>query len=302
LREVLGQQAMQKGSLVGPDRLRFDFTHDTPLSEEELWRIEEMANRWIEENLEGSVRVMSYRDAIGTGATAIFEEKYGDQVRVLSFGDVSTELCGGTHARATGDIGLLKILSESGIAAGIRRIEALTGMGALRHIREGEQALKRTASLLKTSVEEVPARVDKLLEERRESQREIERLQSSTHGESGTDWLADARPLEGGGKALAVRVEGVDAKGIRTMVDDLRNRLGSGVVMLVSENDGKVLLAVGVTKDRTDAFRAGELVSQTAALLGGKGGGRADFAQAGGRDASQIEAAIVRFHEVLGTS
>ena len=302
LREVLGEQAMQKGSLVGPDRLRFDFTHDTPLSEEELWRIEEMANRWIEENLEGSVRVMPYRDAIGTGATAIFEEKYGDQVRVLSFGDVSTELCGGTHARATGDIGLLKILSESGIAAGIRRIEALTGMGALRHIREGEQVLKRTASLLKTSVEEVPARVDKLLEERRESQREIERLQSSTHGQSDTDWLADARPLEGGGKALAVRVEGVDAKGIRAMVDDLRNRLGSGVVMLVSENDGKVLLAVGVTKDRTDAFRAGELVSQTAALLGGKGGGRADFAQAGGRDASQIEAAIARFHEVLGTS
>ena len=298
LRQVLGPQAMQKGSLVSPHRLRFDFTHDGPLSGDEIEKIEDLTNEWILRNLPGTTRVMPYRDALESGAVAIFEEKYGDEVRVLSFGDVSTELCGGTHARATGDIGLLKIVSENGIAAGIRRIEALTGLAALAHVRHQESALRDTAALLKVPPEEVPSRVGKLLEDRRTSQREMEELRTAQRSEAAGDSLSEARDISGG-KALATRVDGLDAKAMRSMVDDLRNRLGAGVVMLVSETGGKVLVAIGVTKDLTGTFKAGDLVRETAGILGGGGGGRPDFAQAGGRDAAQIETAIARFYEIV---
>ncbi len=298
LRQVLGPQAMQKGSLVSPHRLRFDFTHDGPLSGDEIEKIEDLANGWILRNLPGTTRVMPYRDALESGAVAIFEEKYGDEVRVLSFGDVSTELCGGTHARATGDIGLLKIVSENGIAAGVRRIEALTGLAALAHVRRQESALQDTAALLKVPPEEVPSRVDKLLEDRRTSQREMEELRTAQRSEAAGDSLSEAREISGG-KALATRVDGLDAKAMRSMVDDLRNRLGAGVVMLVSETGGKVLVAIGVTKDLTGTVKAGDLVRETAGILGGGGGGRPDFAQAGGRDAAQIETAIARFYEIV---
>ncbi len=302
LRQVIGPQAMQKGSLVGPDRLRFDFTHDSPLSADEIESIEDRTNAWIEGNFPATARVMPYRDAIEAGAMAIFEEKYGDDVRVLSFGEVSTELCGGTHARATGDIGFLKILSESGIASGVRRVEALTGLGALEHIREREKVLRGTADLLKAPAEEVESRVGKLLEERRELQKEIERLKTSSQGNSATDWLENARPLPGGGQALAVKLQEVDAKSMRTLVDDLRNRLGTAVVLLVSETGGKVLLAVGVTKDLVGQFQAGQLIAATAEVVGGGGGGRPDFAQAGGSDPSRIGEAIECFYEKLGAS
>jgi alanyl-tRNA synthetase len=298
LREVLGAQATQKGSLVGPDRLRFDFTHDSALREEEIEQIEDLANQWIEANVAANTQEMPYRDAVQSGAIAIFEEKYGDDVRVVSFGPHSVELCGGTHAGATGDIGFLKIVSEQGVASGVRRIEALTGIGALRHIRREERTLRQVASLLKTVPAELPLRVEKLLEERKAGVREIERLKQTQRGEAAGDLLSEAREVDGK-KMLGVRVDGLDAAGMRSLVDDLRGRLVSGVVLVAAESGGKVLLAIGVTKDLVASHRAGDLIREVAQVVGGGGGGRPDFAQAGGSDASKIDAAIERFHQLV---
>ncbi len=298
LREVLGPQAMQKGSLVAPDRLRFDFTHDAPLSTQEIARIEDLANTWIEANAPAEVKQMGYQEAIEAGAIAIFEEKYGDNVRVISFGDFSTELCGGTHAKATGDIGLVKVLGESGIAAGVRRIEALTGLGAIEHIRRQEQMLQALAAQLKTSVPEVPGRVEKLLEERKQLEREIEALTARAHGAAAHDLSTGAKTI-GDLKLVAARVDGVDGKQLRSMIDDLRNKLGSGVVLLAVEKHGGVTLALGLTKDLIPRFKAGDLIHEVASVVGGKGGGRPDFAQAGGKDASKLDAAIARLEALL---
>jgi len=299
LREVLGDQAMQKGSLVGPERLRFDFTHDSPLSEDEIARIEDRVNEWIEANSSGSTQAMGYDEAMKTGAIAIFDEKYGDEVRVVSFGECSTELCGGTHAQATGDIGLLKVVSETGIAAGVRRIEALTGIGALRHIRSQERVAQEAAELLKVPLGELPTRLEKMLAERRELERELEELKSAQRGSAAGDLIDQAREVEGA-KVLGAMVEGVDAKAMRTMIDDLRNRLGPSVVLLMSESKGKVLLAVGVTKDLTDRHKAGDLIREVAGVVGGGGGGRPDFAQAGGKDPSKIDEAVEKFYGLVG--
>ena len=302
LRATLGEQAMQKGSLVGPERLRFDFTHDAPLSMAELDEIEDRVNEMIEANAAGAVQEMDYPSAIKAGAIAIFDEKYGDQVRVVSFGDCSTELCGGTHAQATGDIGLLKIISETGIAAGIRRIEALTGIGALRHIREQERFASDAAERLKVPLAELPGRIGKLLEERKEAQKQIDDLRARKSSGGGNDLFASARALSGyaGAKAIAAKIEDVDPKAMRTMVDDFRNRLGSGVVCLAAESGEKALLAIGVTKDLTGQLKAGDLIREVAAIVGGSGGGRPDFAQAGGKDPSKLDEAIARFNELVG--
>jgi alanyl-tRNA synthetase len=283
LRRVVGTQAMQKGSLVTPDRLRFDFTHDAPLTREEIEKIEDLVNEWVEDNAAGHTREMSYADAIEAGAVAIFEEKYGDRVRVVSFGDVSTELCGGTHTRATGDIGLLKVVSEGGIASGVRRIDALTGRGALAYMRDQERTLRYVAQLLKTSFGDVPERVEKLIEERRAAEREIEKLHAAKRGAASSDLTAGAKEI-GGVRVVAASVDGVAGKELRNMVDDLRGKLGSGVVLLAAENEGRLSLALGVTKDLTERFRAGDLVREVANVVGGKGGGRPDFAQGGGED------------------
>jgi alanyl-tRNA synthetase len=303
LRETLGEQAMQKGSLVGPERLRFDFTHDSPLTEEQLEEIEDRVNLMIESNQAGATREMDYPSAIKAGAIAIFDEKYGDTVRVVSFGDCSTELCGGTHARATGDIGLLKIVSETGIASGVRRIEALTGIGALRQIREQERLGKEAADRLKVPLAELPGRVGKLLDERKEAQKQIDDLRArKSGGGAGGDLYSSARELRAfaGAKAIAGKVEDVDAKAMRTMVDDFRNRLGTGVVCLAAAHGDKALLAIGVTKDLTDRLGAGDLIREVAAVVGGGGGGRPDFAQAGGKDPSKLDEAIARFNELVG--
>ncbi len=302
LRATLGDQAMQKGSLVGPARLRFDFTHDSPLTQDELDEIEDRVNEMIESNQDGETREMDYPSAIKAGAIAIFDEKYGDQVRVVSFGDSSTELCGGTHASATGDIGLLKIVSETGIAAGIRRIEALTGMGALRHIREQERLATDAAERLKVPLAELPSRVGKLLEERKDAQKQIDDLRARKSGGGGNDLFATARPIAAfeGTQAIAGIVEDADAKAMRTMVDDFRNRIGSGVVCLAAANGDKALLAIGVTKDLTDRLKAGDLIREVAGVVGGGGGGRPDFAQAGGKDPSKLAEAIAKFNELLG--
>ncbi|MEZ4352063.1 MAG: alanine--tRNA ligase [Myxococcota bacterium] len=302
LREVLGPQAMQKGSLVGPERLRFDFTHDAPLTQAELEAIEDRVNEWIESNQSGATREMDYKSAIEAGAVAIFDEKYGDRVRVVSFGDCSTELCGGTHARATGDLGLLKIVSESGIAAGVRRIEALTGLGALRHIRAQERLAGEAAERLKVPLAELPGRVGRLLDERKEAQKQIDELRARKPGAGGADLFSTARPLAAidGARLIAGRTEDVDAKAMRAMVDDFKNRLGSGVVCLAAAEGDKALLAIGVTKDLTGRLKAGDLIREVAAIVGGGGGGRPDFAQAGGKDPARIDDALAKFVELVG--
>jgi alanyl-tRNA synthetase len=298
LRAVIGPQAMQKGSLVAPDRLRFDFTHDAPLTRDEIDRIEDLANGWIEANAPARVREMPYDQAIEAGAIAIFEEKYGDRVRVISFGEFSTELCGGTHADSTGEIGLLKIVSESGIASGVRRIEALTGMGALEHLRAQQRTLDHIAELLKSPVGELPTRVEKLIEERKAAETELARLRAAQRGATSADLSGEAREV-GGVKLLATRVEGVGPKELRSLVDDLRGRLGSGIVLLAAADGERVSLALGVTPDLTQRFKAGELVREIAGVVGGKGGGRPDFAQAGGNDASQLDRAFERLADLV---
>jgi len=300
LREVLGPQALQKGSLVSPERLRFDFTHDAPLGEDEIERIEDLVNGWIEANAPGRVRQMGYREALDAGAVAIFEEKYGDRVRVVSFGDVSTELCGGTHARATGDIGLLKVISQSSIAAGVRRIEALTGLAALRHLRAREKALRRVGDLLRVPPDQAPERIEKLLEERKDKEREIAELKRARHRAPAPE--ADA-PREVGGVRVWVRqVEGVDGNELRELVDDLRGQLRSGLVFVASKLEGRVLLALGVTPDLRERFSAGDLVREVAGIVGGKGGGRPDFAQAGGSRPERLGEAVERLYALVAAA
>jgi alanyl-tRNA synthetase len=298
LRKVLGPQAMQKGSLVAPDRLRFDFTHDAPLNDDEIESIEDAVNEWIETNANASVNEMSYPEAIESGAIAIFEEKYDDRVRVVQFGDFSTELCGGTHAAATGEIGLLKILSESGIASGVRRIEALTGMAALKYLRNQEKTLREISELLRVPTAKLPARVEKLLEDRRDGEREIERLRSSQRGKTSKGLTDDAREVAGV-RVVTSRVEGAGAKELRSMVDDMRGQLTSGIVLLAAETEGRVSLALGVTKDLTERYRAGDLIREVASIVGGKGGGKPGFAQASGSDPSKLDAAFERLDALI---
>ncbi len=301
LREVLGTQAMQKGSLVSPERLRFDFTHDGAVTPNQLVAIEDRVNAWIEANNSARVRHMPYKDAIEAGAVAIFEEKYGDEVRVISFGDVSTELCGGTHAGATGDIGILKIVSEGGIAAGIRRVEALTGMGALHYLRDQESELHEIGSLLKVAPGEVRDRVAKLVEERKELERELAEMRKELRGGASQDLVSGAEDVNGVSLLMA-KVEGISGKELRGMVDELRDGLGSGVVLLAVESGGKASLALGVTDDLVKRLRAGDLIREVAGVLGGKGGGRPDFAQAGGPDASKLEAGFEKLREIVAGS
>jgi len=291
LREVLGPNATQRGSLVTPARLRFDFSHDAPVTRDELDRIEDLVNGWIEENAPAVVEEMSHRDAITAGALAMFGEKYGDRVRVLSFGDFSKELCGGTHARATGDIGLLKVVGETGVASGVRRIEALTGPDALQRWRVQERALERAAELLRTPVGDLEARVEKLLEERKSLEAELAQLRSAQRSAASGD-LASQVETVGGVPLLLAKIDGASGDDLRAMVDALRERLQSGVVLLATTTDDRVTLALGVTADLTKRFKAGDLIREAAAAVGGKGGGRPDFAQAGGGDASKIDDAF----------
>jgi alanyl-tRNA synthetase len=299
LRQVLGPQAMQKGSLVSPDRLRFDFTHDAPLSDEQIERIEDLVNVWIEANDPGRTRQMGYKDAIAAGAMALFDEKYGDEVRVVSFGGVSTELCGGTHARATGDIGLLKVLGESGIASGVRRIEALTGLGALAHSRGQEKRLRRVSELLRVPADQAGERIEKLLEERKAAEKQIAELKRAKFSSGGAADGPQTKQI-GGVTVLVRKAEGLGAGDLRGLVDDLRGQLKSGVVLVASADEGKVSLALGVTPDLKDKLKAGDLVREISAVVGGKGGGRPDFAQGGGTDASKLDAAIERLYALIG--
>ena len=298
LREVLGPNATQRGSLVTPGRLRFDFSYDAPLTRQQLETIEDLVNGWIGENAPARVETMPYRDAIGAGAIAMFGEKYGDDVRVVSFGSFSKELCGGTHARASGDIGVLKVVSEGGVASGVRRVEALTGAEALRRWREQEHALERTAELLHTPVGGLEQRVEKLLEERRVLERELESLRADQRRAASGDLASQAQEI-GGVQVLAAKVEGVGGDSLRALVDELRDKLRSAVVLLATPADGRVTLALGVTPDLKGRLAAGDLIREVAAIVGGKGGGRPDFAQAGGRDPGKIDEAFDRLYALV---
>jgi alanyl-tRNA synthetase len=291
LRQILGDHVQQKGSLVDPERLRFDFSHFEPVSRDQLLAIERLVNREIRENHPVETRVMTLEDAKATGAIALFGEKYADRVRVLRMGDFSTELCGGTHAQAVGDIGLFKILSEGGVASGVRRIEATTGAQALAVVEADEERLLRLASLVKGSREDLDDKVAALLERAKRLEKELADLKAKAASAAGQDLAAQAEEI-GGVKVLAARLDGADAKALRDALDRLKDKLGSAVILLAAETEGKVSLIAGVTKDLTDRFKAGDLIREAAAKVGGKGGGRPDMAQAGGTDPASLPAAL----------
>ena len=291
LRKVLGPHVQQKGSLVEPKRLRFDFSHFEPVSAEQLSEIEALVNEQIRLNHDADVRVLPYDEAIAAGALAFFGDKYGDKVRVLSLGEFSTELCGGTHVGRSGDIGLFKIVSEGGIAAGVRRIEAVTGQGALDVVNANEAVLREVAGLVKANRDEVPAKVGQLVERARSLEREIAALRRKLASGGGRDILQEAQVVNGI-KVVAARLDGADAKALRETADQLKSKLGSGVVVLGAVEGDKVFLVASVTPDLAGRLKAGDLIKPVAELVGGKGGGRPDFAQAGGTKPDQVDAAL----------
>jgi alanyl-tRNA synthetase len=291
LRRVLGKHVEQKGSLVDAQRTRFDFSHPKPVTEEELRRIEALVNSAIQKNYDVSARIMKFDEAIKAGALAFFGDKYGDEVRVLTMGDFSTELCGGTHVRRTGDIGFFKIVSESGVAAGIRRIEAVTGEGALAWVQQQEAKLQEAAAALKAPVSEVSAKLAQVLDNVRSLERELARLKSKLASSQGEDLASQAVQIKGS-KVLAATLEGADAKTLRETMDKLKDRLKSAAIVLGAVNDGKVSLIAGVTSDLVAKVKAGELVNYVAQQVGGKGGGRPDMAQAGGTEPAKLPRAL----------
>jgi len=290
LREVLGSHVQQKGSLVDPDKTRFDFTHSQPLSTEEIRRIEDIVNAEILANVQTHAAVMKLEDAQKTGAMMLFGEKYGETVRVLEIGS-SKELCGGTHVTRTGDIGAFKIVSESGVAAGIRRIEAITGDRALSYLQSLDQQVNTLASLLKASPSDLTARITQLQEHAKTLEKEIERLSSKLAASQGDDLLKQATDLQGI-KVLSAQLDMADAKALRETLDQLKNKLKTAVIVLASVQDGKVQLAAGVTSDLISKVKAGELVNHVAQQVGGKGGGKPDMAMAGGTDPKGLTGAL----------
>jgi alanyl-tRNA synthetase len=303
LRRVLGTHVAQKGSLVAPDKLRFDFSHYEAIAPEQLAAIEDLVNAEIRRNAAAETRVMAYDDAVAAGAMALFGEKYGDRVRVLTIGEFSTELCGGTHVERAGDIGLFKVVQESGIAAGIRRIEAVTGAGALARVADTERTVDRLAALVKGGRGDVEAKIRQALERSRTLEREVQQLKAKLAAGAGGRDLLDGVRTVGDLRLLVTRLDdGLDAKTLRDTTDRLKDKLGSGVVVLASADPaaGKVLVTAGVTKDLTGRVRAGDLVNAVAGRLGGKGGGRPDFAQAGGPDVAALDDALAAVPGLVG--
>jgi alanyl-tRNA synthetase len=299
LREVLGDHVKQAGSLVTPERLRFDFTHFAPLTVEEVRRVEELVNDFIMGNSDVHSREMAVTDALESGATALFGEKYGEKVRVVKVGEVSSELCGGTHVRAAGDIGFFKIVTEAGIAAGVRRIEAFTGMGALEYVQRLEEDQKKIEHLVKAEGGDPAEKVEKLLARQKDLQREIETLQARLNASKSADLLEDVREVAGV-KVLATLVDMADPKGLRELSDTLKDRLGSGIIVLGCESGGKANLLVAVTRDLTSRFRAGDIVKSLAPIIGGSGGGKPEMAQAGGSEPHKLPEALERAYSLIG--
>ena len=298
LRQVLGEHVKQAGSLVSADRLRFDFTHFSAMTAAELSQVEALVNGFVMDNAPVITNQMPISEAIEAGATALFDEKYGDTVRVVRVGDVSMELCGGTHVRAAGEIGLFKIVSEAGIAAGVRRIEALTGNGALAFVRQMEDEQRAMASLLKAEGGNPLERLEKLLGRQRELQREIETLQGKLNAAASGDLLSQAVEVNGV-KLLAVEVRIEDVKGLRDLSDTLKERMGEGVIVLGADIGGKANLLVAVSKGLSARIKAGDLVKQLAPVVGGSGGGKPELAQAGGSQPGKIGEALSQVARLL---
>jgi alanyl-tRNA synthetase len=321
LRQVLGDHIAQRGSLVAPDRLRFDFVHPKPITPEELSRIEDIANDVVLENDEVTTRLMAVDDARDAGARALFGEKYGDEVRVVSMGKTdrehgsnalgwSVELCGGTHVRRTGDIGLISVTGESAVASGVRRIEALTGNHARKHANETMALAKSAATELRTTLDDMPARIASLMEERKKLERDLSEARKklamgggaqASHGSAaGANGVREV----GNVKLMARAVEGIEMKDLKSLVDDGKKQLGSGVVAIVAvTEDGKAGVVVGVTSDLTSRYNAVDLVRVASEALGGKGGGgRPDMAQAGGPDGAKAAAALAAIEKAMGSA
>jgi alanyl-tRNA synthetase len=302
LRKVLGPHVLQKGSLVAPDRLRFDFSHYSAVTPKELARIESLVNEEIRRNADAEITLMEFDAAVAAGAMALFGEKYDDEVRVLRIGDFSTELCGGTHARRAGDIGLFKIVSEGGVAAGVRRIEAVTGRGAYEYVVGTEQKLRDVAGLVRGSRDDVDEKVRQLIERARRLEKEVSQLKERiASGGGNRDLASEAKAIGGGGvKLVAASLEGADAAALRNTVDQLKSKLGSAIIVLGSPGgDDKVTLIAGVTNDLTGRVKAGEIVNYVARQVGGKGGGRPDLAQAGGTQPANLQPALDSLAEWL---
>jgi alanyl-tRNA synthetase len=291
LRQVLGTHVTQAGSLVAPDRLRFDFTHTRPVKDRDLERVEDLVNEAVRDNLAVDPFWTDLDEALRLGAMALFGEKYGDRVRVVRIGDFSTELCGGTHLDATGQIGLFKVTTEGAVAAGVRRLEAVTGGAALQHVGAQEAALRQSADLLRIPPLELPRRLQKLLDEQRALERQLAELEARLARSRAQDLVAGARQVAGIPVVVA-RLDGLDAEGLRAVVDSVRERLGSGVICLGSVSDGKVGLVSAVSKDLTGRVHAGKLVQEVARAVGGGGGGRPDLAQAGGKNPGELDRAL----------
>ncbi|NDL61178.1 alanine--tRNA ligase [Acerihabitans arboris] len=300
LRQVLGSHVAQKGSLVNDRYLRFDFSHSEAMEPQQIRAVEDIVNQQIRRNLPIETEIMDLEAARGTGAMALFGEKYDAKVRVLRMGDFSTELCGGIHASRTGDIGLFRIISESGTAAGVRRIEAVTGEGALASLHQQSELIHDIAQLVKGDNQSLADKVKTLLERSRQLEKEIQQLKSQQAAQESSALTGNVK-MVGGVKLLVSKLDNVDPKMLRTMVDDLKNQLGSAVIVLATIAEGKVSLIAGVTKDLTGRVKAGELIGQLAQQVGGKGGGRPDMAQAGGTDVQALPAALAGVEAWLAT-
>jgi alanyl-tRNA synthetase len=298
LRELLGTHVRQAGSLVTPDRLRFDFTHTSPVKDDILERIEDLVNTHIRENATVTSEEMSLNDALKSGALAFFGEKYGERVRVLKMGNFSTELCGGTHVVRTGDIGLFKLKAEVGVASGVRRVEATTGDGALEWVRQHEKVLKEVGTILKGTEEDAVEKLEKLLTERRDLEKQLVQLQGKLAGSQSDEIAARARKVNGV-NIVASRVEGVEDKALREMADKLRDKLQPAVVVLGAIQDDRVVLLVVVSKEVAKTHHAGNIIKQIAPIVGGGGGGRPDFAQAGGKDIARLDEALQKVYELV---
>jgi alanyl-tRNA synthetase len=291
LRQVLGTHVKQAGSVVDPGRLRFDFTHYAQMDRAEIEEVERLMNEQVLRNTAVETNVMPLDQAISTGAMALFGEKYGDQVRVVNVPGFSRELCGGTHVGRTGDIGVCKIVYEGSISAGVRRIEAVTGEGALRQFQDSTDSLRKLAGMVRASEPELIDHVERLLAGERELKKQLEQLKSRLAQSAAGDLEAQARAVKNS-KVLAARVEGMDRQQMRELADGLRNKWKSAVVVLASPGDGALAIVAAVTKDLTGKIQAGKLVGAVAQATGGKGGGRPDMAEGGGKDASALPAAL----------
>lgn len=291
LRQVLGNHVQQKGSLVDADRLRFDFSHDAPVSHAEIVQIEEIVNQQIRLNKSAEADIMGKDEALAAGAMALFGEKYGEQVRVLSIGDFSVELCGGTHVERAGDIGVFKIIHEAGVASGVRRIEAVTGENAFNWLQSSLHDFDQVAQQLNTHRDNVSSKIEGVLKKTREIEKELAQLKAKLASQASSDIETQAQEIEGI-KVLAQVLEGADTKTLRETLDKLKDKLGSAAIVLASSQGEKVTIVAGVTKDQTNRIKAGDLVNSVATKVGGKGGGRPDMAQAGGNNPAALEAAL----------